>query len=167
MARLLSGRVKVTSPTGVTTDRYDYLDLKSAEPNLGVPSQDNYVLTSDITGNRSWAPAGIGITAVGVSDNDSFVGAATTVNFGANLNVAFSSSGIATITGVGNSIQVAYNDINIGTGSTLINFAGTGISSVTALAGIATITVDLQSNLDGGFPDTNYGGIDAIEGGTV
>ena len=167
MARLLSGKVKVTSPTDVTTDRYEFLDLPQAEPNLGVPEIDNYVLTSDTDGNRTWTPAGIGITAIRVADDNTFIGAASTVNFGANLSVEFSDVGIATITGIGNSIQVAYNDINIGTGSTLINFAGTGISSVTALAGIATITVDLQSNLDGGAPDTNYGGIAAIEGGTV
>jgi hypothetical protein len=65
-------------------------------------------------------------------------------------------------------IAVLFNDINIGTGITSLNFSGTGISSVTSnISGISTITVDLQSNLDGGTPTTNYGGIDSIEGGGI
>lgn len=54
MARLLSGKVKVTSPTGVSTDRYEFLQLSEAEPNLGVPSTNGYVLTSQTDGTRSW-----------------------------------------------------------------------------------------------------------------
>ena len=70
--------------------------------------------------------------------------------------------------GISGGISVRYNNINIGTGITSLNFSGAGISSVTSnISGISTITVDLQSNLDGGSPDTNYGGIDAIEGGSV
>ena len=72
------------------------------------------------------------------------------------------------LTGISGGISVRFNNINIGTGITSLNFSGAGISSVTSnISGISTITVDLQSNLDGGSPDTNYGGIDAIEGGSV
>ena len=52
-ARLLSGRVQVTAPTAVTSDRYQFLGLEQAEPNLGVSSNGN-VLTTNITGNRVW-----------------------------------------------------------------------------------------------------------------
>jgi hypothetical protein len=81
---------------------------------------------------------------------------------GSNLTgIAIGGSGIS-------SIQLQYNNINIGTGFTSINFSGTGISSVTSnTLGIATVIVDLQSNLDGGTPTTNYGGIEPIEGGSV
>lgn len=81
------------------------------------------------------------------------------------------STGKVTISATGGggsgSIQVRYNDINIGTGSTSINFTGTGISSVTTSSGISTITVDLQSNLDGGTPTSNYGGITSIDAGGI
>lgn len=83
---------------------------------------------------------------------------------------SFSGDGSA-LTGIiaqGQGISVRFNNINIGTGITSLNFSGTGISSVTSnVSGISTVIVDLQGNLDGGSPDTNYGGIDAIEGGSV
>ena len=37
MAKLVSGRVKRVSQTGITSDRYEYLGLEQAEPNLGDP----------------------------------------------------------------------------------------------------------------------------------
>ena len=65
-------------------------------------------------------------------------------------------------------IQIKYNDINIGTGSSILNFKGSGITSVTSSPiGITTITVDLTGNLDGGVPNSNYGGIETIDGGGV
>lgn len=69
--------------------------------------------------------------------------------------------------GTGSSIQIQYNNINIGTGSTTLNFKGTGISSVFTQTGITTVVVDLQSNLDGGTPTSNYGGIESINGGGI
>ena len=38
MARLLSGRVKKTEPQNLPEDRYDYLRLADAQPDLGVPT---------------------------------------------------------------------------------------------------------------------------------
>ena len=37
MSQLLSGKVKVVKPINVSEDRYEYLRLNEAEPNLGVP----------------------------------------------------------------------------------------------------------------------------------
>lgn len=51
--RLISGRVPVLNPSEVSSDRYEFLDLKSAEPNLGVGA-DGAVLTTDTSGNRIW-----------------------------------------------------------------------------------------------------------------
>lgn len=59
---LLSKRVKKIPSTQVSSDRYTFLDLNSAEPDLGVPPQPEYVLTSDIAGNRAWIPqSGLGV----------------------------------------------------------------------------------------------------------
>lgn len=55
-ARLLSGRVPVTGPTAVTSDRYQFLGLDQAEPNLGTATNGN-VLTTNIYGVRTWSNA--------------------------------------------------------------------------------------------------------------
>lgn len=53
--RPLSGRVKPVSPLNVDANRYDWLNLENAEPNLGAPSELNRVITSGTNGVRSWA----------------------------------------------------------------------------------------------------------------
>jgi hypothetical protein len=77
-------------------------------------------------------------------------------------------SGLTNLPGGTGGVDILFNDINIGTGITSLNFSGTGISSVTSnISGISTITIDLQSNLDGGTPTTNYGGITSIDAGGI
>lgn len=72
---LLSKRVKKIPSTQVSDDRYTFLDLNNAEPDLGVPAAEEYVLTSDTLGNRSWVPqTGLGVsnltaTFVGTDEN--------------------------------------------------------------------------------------------------
>ena len=51
--RLNSGRVPVTLPANVTSDRYQFLGLDSAEPNLGTSGLGN-VLTTNTSGSRIW-----------------------------------------------------------------------------------------------------------------
>jgi hypothetical protein len=53
ISRLTSGRVPVKRPADVASDRYQLLDLGSAEPNLGT-APDGSVLTTDTVGNRTW-----------------------------------------------------------------------------------------------------------------
>jgi hypothetical protein len=55
MAKNLSGKVKKTPPLQVTQSRYDYIGLSETEPDLGVPSAANQVLTSTVQGVRSWS----------------------------------------------------------------------------------------------------------------
>jgi hypothetical protein len=54
--KLLSGRVKVTPAANVAADRYNYLGLDQAEPNLGFANADGYVLTYSTAspGGRLW-----------------------------------------------------------------------------------------------------------------
>jgi hypothetical protein len=57
--KLLSGRVAVTPAANVTADRYQYLDLSSAEPNLGTANVgDVLVYDSAFPGGRKWIPQG-------------------------------------------------------------------------------------------------------------
>ena len=44
MAKYLSGRSKRTPQSGLTSDRYLYLDVSQAEPNLGDPVEPGPVL---------------------------------------------------------------------------------------------------------------------------
>lgn len=117
------------------------------------------------------APANA-ITGLTITDEGSIVGTANSVsliNF-VGSGISATSSGFAatvTFTPPVSGVSISYNDINIGTGSTTINFKGTGISSVTSSSGISTVVVDLQGNLDGGSPTTNYGGIESVNAGGI
>jgi hypothetical protein len=53
-SRLFSGRVKKKQGTSLSSDRYDYLDIGNAEPDLGLPAVDNSVLIGDLDGSRTW-----------------------------------------------------------------------------------------------------------------
>lgn len=50
----LSGKVVKTPSTEADPDRYDFLDLANAEPDLGVPTMNNAIATSNTTGERVW-----------------------------------------------------------------------------------------------------------------
>ena len=50
----LSGKVAKTPSTEADPDRYDFLDLANAEPDLGVPTMDNAISASNTTGDRVW-----------------------------------------------------------------------------------------------------------------
>jgi hypothetical protein len=50
----LSGKVDKTPSTEADPDRYDFLDLSNAEPDLGVPTLNNAISTSNTTGERVW-----------------------------------------------------------------------------------------------------------------
>ena len=58
MSQLLSGKVRVVRPTDVSEDRYQFLKLGEAEPNLGVPESGSLLsgsialVASDSDGNR-------------------------------------------------------------------------------------------------------------------
>jgi hypothetical protein len=56
-SRLISGRVPVTTAANVASDRYQYLDLSSAEPNLGTGNTgDVLIYDSSYAGGRKWIP---------------------------------------------------------------------------------------------------------------
>lgn len=54
--RLVSGRVPANDSGNVAADRYYFLDLASAEPNLGVANNNGYLLIYDTVspGQRKW-----------------------------------------------------------------------------------------------------------------
>ena len=54
MTKLISGRVPKIPSANVRADRYQFLELSEAEPDLGLPTQLGQVFTSDLSGNRYW-----------------------------------------------------------------------------------------------------------------
>lgn len=62
--RLLSGRVKKVSGSRLDVNRYKYLDLSNAEPDLGLPGAEGAVLISTNTGTRAWSQTLTNITLV-------------------------------------------------------------------------------------------------------
>ena len=54
MTKLISGRVPKIPSANVRADRYEFLEISEAEPDLGLPPNSGYVLTSNIQGVRSW-----------------------------------------------------------------------------------------------------------------
>jgi hypothetical protein len=54
MAGFLSKKVLPNPPQDANPDRYEILGLEDAEPNLGVPTANGYVLASATNGQRSW-----------------------------------------------------------------------------------------------------------------
>jgi hypothetical protein len=54
MTKLISGRVAKVPSANVSADRHEFIELSETEPDLGLPTQSGWVLSSDVTGNRSW-----------------------------------------------------------------------------------------------------------------
>ena len=54
--QLLSNRANVVAPLNVTADRYTFLGLDQAEPNLGTAPTSAYVLATNEYGVRRWVP---------------------------------------------------------------------------------------------------------------
>lgn len=77
MSKLASGKVKKISPTEVSEDRFEFLDLAQAEPDLGVPTAPGLFLTSDVNGNRAWEE-GVGATGATGLDGDQYSTTSTT-----------------------------------------------------------------------------------------
>jgi len=146
MARLLSGKVGVTSYSGLGTDRQQtngfpsFHSLEETEPNLGLPSNNDFVLHGDVNGRRFWA-AGSGaasgsVDGITVQDqsvtSSGFAGSITTLNF------------------IGNGVSVedtkvpAGAGIEVGVSTITINKANLNIqdsSEFTRVTGVTTVRV--------------------------
>ena len=155
MAKYLSGRAKRDPQSALSADRYKYLDLKEAEPNLGDPSvipqtlpvgqQYQVISVLGSPGNRFWIPVGGGLIpgAITVFDEgvivptNAGVSSITQVNFvGAAISAkgyvyADGSPGIGvtiTVFAPGNNQQLLFNNNNeFGTSSLLTFDNVTGI----------------------------------------
>jgi hypothetical protein len=120
-SQLLSGRAPVVSPNNVTADRYQFLGLNQAEPNLGYSGNGN-VLTTDIYGGRTWS-SNLSVNTV----NTYIVKATTLGNVGTTVIGSLLQVGNILINASGN-IQIAnaYGATSTTTGA-LVVAGGVGI----------------------------------------
>jgi hypothetical protein len=92
MPKLVSGKVKLAPPDQLSNTRYQFIDLRSTEPNLGSAPANGYVLiyNPEMEGNRAWSDilftiynaANAAANTVKVSQNSgSTINAASGLNF--------------------------------------------------------------------------------------
>ena len=148
MPKYLSGRSKVTPQSKLQSDRYRYLSIENAEPNLGdplvgissvtakpVPPGQQFIVVSvegSTPGERYWIPSQGGIIpgSISVFDDNVLVGALSSItqlNFvGAAItaSVSIASSNLATIRvfSPGNNQEIIFNTANEFSTSTKLKF---------------------------------------------
>lgn len=148
MPKYLSGRSKVTPQSKLQSDRYRYLSIENAEPNLGDPLVGPSSITAKLTppgqqfivvsvegstpGERYWIPNQGGIIpgSISVFDDNILVGALSSItqlNFvGAAItaSVSIASSNLATIRvfSPGNNQEIIFNTANEFSTSTKLKF---------------------------------------------
>ena len=169
MPKYLSGKVRRTPLSGLSSDRYRYLELNQAEPNLGDPlvgpssiganpikSGNQYIIVAvdGYPGERFWIPNQGGLIpgSISVFDEGNLVGtlsSITQLNFkGAAVTASASLTGVAatiTIFAPGNNQELLFNSSNeFGTSSKLTFNSSTGLltagDAITVGAGGTVIT---------------------------
>ena len=93
MSEFLSGKVRKTSPADVAENRYKFLKLEEAEPDLGVAPANNSLATSDASGSRYWSTLGAGLS---IANTAIFV-AETTVPIDTTLFLNSTSDTLSTV----------------------------------------------------------------------
>tara|TARA_Y100001963_G_scaffold998_1_gene1446 strand:+ start:3452 stop:6784 length:3333 start_codon:yes stop_codon:yes gene_type:complete len=183
MPKYLSGRVKRTPQNKLSDDRYQYLGLEQAEPNIGdpptasgtpgIPAGVQYQMVSVLSnpGERYWKPVGGGLIpgAISVYDEGSLVGSVSSItqldfvgnSIAANA-IALGIAATITVSPPGNNGSVLYKDSgDFATSSNLI-FNGT-VGILTVGKGVEVGDTGLKVGVGGTFvtvsPSTGLVGI--------
>jgi hypothetical protein len=129
---LLSGRVPVVPLDQLTADRYQFLALGQAEPNLG-NGVANSILTIQSNGNRVWANSVVLTTGA-------FSGNVTAANFVGNVS--------GNLVAPGSNTQVLFNDSGLISGNAALTFnKATTLLTVTGDS-IITGNLTVQGNVN-------------------
>ena len=149
--RLLSGRVKKVPSANADANRYNWLNLQNAEPDLGVPESNGSFFTSTVDGTRIWSDT---ITVDGNTATIANLSVSDNTNLGPAENIIISggTNGQALITDGtgnlrwssvisapgGNTTQIQYNDDG--------NFNGSDDFTFDKTTGAVTVKTDLTAN---------------------
>lgn len=132
MPKLLSGRSPVTPSTQLTTTRYQYLSVATAQPSLGTPSINDSILIGHIDGTTSWLPQSAVVSTTLPTQNVIFV----------SKNGNDSNNGSS----IGAPKQSIASAISVATaGTTIMVFSGT-YSENNPLTIPADVTITAQDN---------------------
>jgi hypothetical protein len=173
MAKYLSGRSKRTPQSGLTSDRYQYLAINQAEPNLGDPTliypplpvgqQYQIVSIPNYPGERYWVPVSGGLIpgSISVYDENYLVGSANSIT---QLNfVGTAISAIANPLGIAATISFAAPGNN---GSVLFKENGDFATSAglvfNSSVGILTVGTGLVVGTGGTFFNVKSNGLIGI-----
>ena len=175
MAKLLSGKVGVTTFAGLSTSRNQivggqptFIGLDEVEPNLGLSPQNDYVLFGDANGARRWGeltPAGSvngitvrdeGIAPVGLAGSitildivgDGVVAIQTHITQGGvQVGLATLSIPANTLDGENGSGFLTVSGINtIRVGAGLTIFAPSGTTGIASIGNLTQTGVDVYDN---------------------
>jgi len=171
MPKYLSGRAKRTPQNRLSDDRYQYLGLEQAEPNIGdpptasgtpgIPAGQQYQMVSVLShpGERYWTPVGGGLIpgSISVYDEGSLVGSVSSItqlNFVGNAieaeSVLLGIAATITVKPPGNNGSVLYKDSDdFATSSNLI-FNGT-VGILTVGKGVEVGDTGLKVGVGGTF----------------
>jgi len=182
MPKYLSGRVRRTPQDQLTNDRYEFLGLEQAEPNVGnppnggssdIPLGDRYQIISildDPNGGRYWVPLQGGVAPAGVTlfDEGSQVGTASSVTqidfrgngIGVTANkyvpgVSAGTIGTITVSPPGNSGEVLFSWDPTGLGVTDFGTSSNLVFDKTV--GILTVGQGLDVGIGGTTLTVNVG----------
>jgi hypothetical protein len=90
MTRLISGTIKKTPAANADPNRYTWLNLQNAEPDLGVPASNGSLFVSTVDGTRSWTDT---ITIAGAVATINTLTVSGNSNLGSNSNVKITGGG--------------------------------------------------------------------------
>ena len=133
---LISGRVKKVPSANADPNRYNWLNLQNAEPDLGVPTSNGSFFTSDTSGNRSWSNT---ITVANSLATINSIQILQTSNLGSvsNITILGGNTGqMLTTDGSGNLSWTtpAANGGGGGANITVDNFTGNGVETTFLLS---------------------------------
>ena len=128
MVDFLSGRVRKRPSNQVSENRYKFLELRDAEPDLGIAPANNALLTSNTSGSRYWLNPGSGLS---IENSYIFVSESTL-----EINTDLFSNSIA------NTLSLVLKDFD------------TAISDNTIIADNAIFAVSTDDTIDGDGKDT-------------
>ena len=150
MADFLSGKVKKTPPANVAANRYKFLKLEDAEPDLGIAPATNSLLTSNTSGTRYWSTLGSGLS---IANTAIFV-AETSVSIDTSLFANSTGTTLSTVlqdldTAISNNTTVTDNAIiSVSTDSTLTG-NGKAATPLSVIKWAAPITISLGGDASG------------------
>lgn len=156
----ISGKVKKVSSTQVDPNRYSFLSLENAEPDLGVPSSGIGISISDTNGTRNWASLDSGLTingsnAISVDEDTLLIDTSTLTNASSNtLSQVLQDFDLAITNAAG--ISEIITDASLdgdGSANTPLKLSDTGVAvgPYGEESKVPVLTVDAQGRITNAF----------------